>query len=516
MTVALAEPRVFSNPFEDREAEAAVIGVLLNLPGEVLSRVGFLEPADFRHPLHALVLAHARHIAERGELPTIKALYHRLRSDDLQLDRSSEQIGQDLDGLAYAYSATLPDDAERYARVVANLGRRRRFVEQAREAIYRAELEPDTDVTELLRELGNAGVIRTPSDLPPITMLEDCRLDTEMFWAIEDILPRCNMMMVYARGGSGKTYLGSSIALGIGAGRWFDHEAERGGVLICAFERPEDTEDRIAALRDRLALHDLPVALLKLGGKRLDDQAADLIVTRAKELADRTSMPVRAIEIDTVSAALAGSKEDDEGLGRLRMIGERIHAETGALVIWIHHEGKGDHMGPRGHLSLADGCMVWWHVEEREDGSRVVHVSKANRGPAHVPLFAFNLLPFEAGRDRRNKPIQLCELQRVDLEVALASPVRKRFGQAPADPDAKLGSRQKLMLRLLEKLVAKHPSGVERATLRSHFILELNAERERKGQPALAAERARCAFRQTLSKLQDRIDEADGLLSLSV
>jgi hypothetical protein len=318
-------------------------------------------------------------------------------------------------------------------------------------------------------------------------MLEDCQLDTEVFWAIEDILPRCNMMMVYARGGSGKTYLGSSIALGIGAGRWFDHEAERGAVLICAFERPEDTEDRIAALRDRLALRDLPVALLKLGGKRLDDQAADLIVTRAKELADRTSMPVRVIEIDTVSAALGGLKEDDDGLGRLRMIGERIHAETGALVVWIHHEGKGDHMGPRGHLTLADGCMVWWHVEEREDGSRVVHVAKANRGPSHVPLFAFKLLPFEAGRDRRNKPIQLCELQRVDLEAALASPARRRFGQAPADPDAKLGSRQKLLLRLLEKLNAKHPAGVERTMLRSHFILELNTERERKGLPALPA-----------------------------
>jgi hypothetical protein len=141
---ALAEPRAFASPLYDEDAEPEVIGVLLNQPSEVLPRISFLEPADFRHKFFECVLIHARHIFERGELPTSKALYHRLRSDDLQLGLSPEQIGQDLDRLSYAYSASLPEDAERAARSVANLGRRRRFVEQAREAIYRAELEPDT------------------------------------------------------------------------------------------------------------------------------------------------------------------------------------------------------------------------------------------------------------------------------------------------------------------------------------------------------------------------------------
>jgi hypothetical protein len=341
-------------------------------------------------------------------------------------------------------------------------------------------------------------------DRPPLVMLDDCELDTEVFWTIEDVLPRCNMMMAYARGGSGKTYLGNSIALGIGTGQWFAHAAERGAVLICAFERPEDAEDRLAAMRQRLGYHNAPVALLKLGGMPLDTARADLIVKRVGELAAQTGLPVRAIEIDTVSAALGGRKEDDDGLGQLRMIGERIHAQTGALVIWIHHEGKGDCMGPRGHLALADGCMVWWHVEERENGSRVVHVAKANRGPDHVPLFAFKLIPFEAGRDRRGKSIQLCEVQQIDLEAALASPVRKRFGLPAGDQQPKLGARQKLLLRLLNKLFGRHPEGVERATLRSHFVLELSAERERDGKPALQPEAANTAFRQTLAALQAR------------
>ena len=334
-------------------------------------------------------------------------------------------------------------------------------------------------------------------------MLDDCALDTDVFWAVEDILPRCTMMMIYARGGSGKTYLGNSLALGAGTGQWFDHTAEHGAVLICAFERPDDTEDRLAALRDLYGFHDLPVALLKLAGEPLDKARADLIISRTKELAERTGLAVRIIEIDTVSAALGGAREDDEGLGRLRSEGERIHAETGSLVVWIHHEGKGDHMGPRGHLVLADACSVWWHVEEREDGTRVVHVSKANRGPDHVPLFAFRLVPFEAGKDRRGKSIQLCAVQLTDLEPALASPVRKRFGQAADTAPAPLGKRQKLMLRLLRKLSDKHPNGVELALLRSHFLMEANAERKQDGKPEFSPDHARVTFNQTLGSLRD-------------
>jgi hypothetical protein len=321
--------------------------------------------------------------------------------------------------------------------------------------------------------------------------------------------------MIYSRGGGGKTYLGVSIALGIGTGQWFTHQAERGAVLICAFERPDDAEDRLAALRDHLGCKGAPVSLLKLGGKPLDDATADLIITRAKELKERTGQPVRAIEIDTVAAALGGTKEDDEGLGRLRMLGERIHAETGAMVIWIHHEGKGDSMGPRGHLTLADGCAVWWHVEERECGARVVHVAKANRGPDHVPLFAFRLEPFDAGTDRRGKAIRLCELQQSDLEEALASPVRKRFGVTPDDQtEPRLGKRQKLMLRLLNKLALKHPNGVEIGILRSAFILDANAERTRQGKKPFTPDQARNAFNEPLRTLRDRglIDGEDNEL----
>lgn len=363
---------------------------------------------------------------------------------------------------------------------------------------------PDVHVIRATKPRPNGQAAELPK--ARFALMDDLTLNRDVFWAIDGVLPRCSMVMVYARGGGAKTYLMTSISIGIASGRWFDREAERGATLICAFERPDDTEDRLAALRERHDLRGLPVALMKLAGQKMTDEVVDEIIAASKQLSEATGLPVRAIPIDTVAAALCGEKEDDQGLGRLRAYGERIHAETGATVFWLHHEGKADHNGPRGHTTLADACMVWWRIEEREDGSRVVHVDKANRGPVHQALFAFRLVPFEAGRDRRGKAIELCDLELCNLDEALLSRVRERGG-AGKSPQAGLGANQKLLLRELRKLHSRHPEGVEEPLLRSAFLLALAEARDRKGEPRLTPQQGAAKFCQTLAGLEDRGDK---------
>jgi hypothetical protein len=338
--------------------------------------------------------------------------------------------------------------------------------------------------------------------LPAFVMLDGLALDTDVFWLVDDVLPRGTMVMVYGRGGCGKTYLLASTAIGIASGRWFGHEAEKGAVLYCAFERPEDTEDRFAALRDRFKLSGLPLALIKLPGRRLDEAATAEIIATAKQLSAATNLPVRGVMIDTVAAALGGGREDDEGLGQLRAAGERIHAETGGMVFWAHHEGKADNNGPRGHTTLSDACLVWWRVEERENGARVVHVDKANRGPVHVPLFAFNLVPFQAGLDIRGRAIELCEVQLGDLEQALASRVRERG--CSKRPELGIGANQKLLLNELRRLFRRHPEGVAEPVLKSAFVLAFNRQRAAKGAPPLNPQQNASKFAHTARGVMER------------
>ena len=239
----------------------------------------------------------------------------------------------------------------------------------------------------------------------PFKMLDELKLSTAPFWLIEGYLVRSPMMMIYGPAGSGKTYLGVSVAIGMLLAQWFGRAAEPGAVLICAFERHDDSEDRLAALRDRhgMAGKGLPLALVDMTGQCLDADAEAKIIATAKAIVEKSAQPMRAILIDTVAAA-CGGREQTPGLqGELRDAGNRIAAATGAIVCWIQHEGKTSHNGPIGYLDLANSCSTWWRVEEREDGSRVVHVDKANRGPVHVPLFAFRLTQFIGGAGRQRQ-----------------------------------------------------------------------------------------------------------------
>lgn len=522
-SAVMSEPIGFRTRPHSIDCEQAVLGAAL-VNNEAFHRVcGFLRREHFYEPVHGRIYAAIAHLIEAGRVAdhvTMKVAF----DEDPDL--------RELDGSRYlaqmALAATTIINAEDYGRHLHELAVRRGLIAVCEAA---SNIAYDTSngaglnrqVAGLREQLDLLDQAATPLNGSALVMLTQCALDLAAFYLVDGVLPRCTMAMVYGYGGCGKTYLWTSLAIGIGSGRWFTHETEAGAVLYVAFERPRDAEDRLAALRDELGCGDLPIGLLKLGGKRFDDLTAATILQAARELAERTGLPVRAIVVDTVSAALGGSKEDDEGLGTLRRHGERLHAETGAIVVWAHHEGKTEGRGPRGALQLADACSVWWRVEEREDGARVVHVEKANRGPCHQALLAFRLVPFTAGRDDNGRSIDLCKLELVALDDAMASPVRKRFdGKSRNDePGPRLGKRQKLMMTLLHRLADRHPDGVDRAMLRSHFIQAIAADRTLAGQGSMTAKRAGAAFRQTFIKLTsdgliETVDDGDLLRAVEV
>ena len=369
------------------------------------------------------------------------------------------------------------------------------------------ELEPPREAPRKGYINGRAsagGEEATPATPLAYKMLDELKLNTAPFWLIDGYLCRSPMMMIYGPAGSGKTYLGVSITFGLLLAKWFGRAAEPGSVLIFAFERHDDSADRLAALRDRHELmgKGLPLALVDMTGRCLDDEAEAGIIATAKDLAAKTGKPTRIILIDTLVAAIGGRDNGPELLGQLRAAGERIAAATGAIVCWVHHEGKTTNNGPTGHLDLANSCSTWWRVEEREDGSRIVHVDKANRGPAHVPLFAFKLVPFLAGRDDADNEIWLCDVAEVALDGALASPARQLFGKPRNDkPAAGQGSLQKLLVTELRKLTRRHPDGVAKDLLKSEFVLMVAERNKAKGGPPLTAQALTRKFNQTLGSM---------------
>ena len=501
-------PVGFRTPPHDIDAEQALLGAIL-IRNEACEGVKFLRGEHFYEPVHGRIYDHMANLISEG-----RVVDHVLMAAVFNDDPTFAEIGGGREYLArISRAAETLLNAEDYGRHILSLAVRRGMIKVCEKATNRAfdlseGVAANGHLFDLRQHIETLEREQDPLNGNALVMLDQCRLDTEAFWQIDDVLPRCSQAMIYGHNSGGKTYLAASLSIGFASGQWFRHQAEAGAVLYCAFERPQDAEDRLAALRDELNTGPLPIGLMKLGGRKLDDQTAALILSAARTLSKKYSLPVRAIMIDTTSNALGGVKEDDEGYGRLKAIGERMHAETGAMVIWVHHEGKTEGRGPRGSLQLADTCTVWWRVEEREDGSRVVHVEKANRGPTWQALFAFNLVPFTAGTDTKGKPIDLCKVEMVSVENALASPVRKRYdtngtGKNANRPGDKLGKNQKLLLSCLWRLYKRHPDGVERDILRSKFLVELNEERMGEGKESMKPDTAAGLFRRVLGNLID-------------
>ena len=177
-------------------------------------------------------------------------------------------------------------------------------------------------------------------------------IDEPAKWLVKDLIPANSLSSLYGKPGTYKTfvalYAASHIALGW---RVFDKETEQGDVVYIAGEGGAGLKRRHEALRKR---HNMPPvkrlfflkAQLNLRSK-IDD-VAGLI----KEIKTNQIQP-KLIVIDTLARAFAGGNENaSEDMGAFIAMVGLLQQATGASVLLVHHSGKDQARGQRGHSSL--------------------------------------------------------------------------------------------------------------------------------------------------------------------
>jgi hypothetical protein len=123
--------------------------------------------------------------------------------------------------------------------------------------------------------------------------------------------------------------------------------------------------------------------------------------------------------IDTLARAMAGGDENkgtDMTLAVAAM--DAIRAATGAHVALVHHCGKDEARGARGHSSLR--AAVDTEIElSRNDGEGIstVRVTKQRDLPPGDPM-PFSLRAVELGTNRRGRPITSCIVHHEDPVMA--------------------------------------------------------------------------------------------------
>lgn len=131
--------------------------------------------------------------------------------------------------------------------------------------------------------------------------------------------------------------------------------------------------------------------------------------------------------VDTLNRAMPGGSENaPEDMGRFISNIDAIRATTGVHVMIIHHSGKDETRGMRGHSALLGAADVVIEIaREKEGKDRLAKVHKA-KDDADGEQFAFKLVVKELGTDADGDPITTCVVEEVETpEQAEARAVLK-------------------------------------------------------------------------------------------
>jgi AAA domain len=341
----------------------------------------------------------------------------------------------------------------------------------------------------------------------PVDTIKTLMASVSRITLVKGFAGRGELVLFYGPPKHGKTFLASHFSISVAVrANWFGrkHKAPLGFVLYCALEGGQGMCQRLKAilqhdpaLGDHITEQNLIIMRQRIDLRQPTD-VARLIATIAKHERE-TGLPCLLVVIDTVARALgSGNDTDPKDVSALIAADTIRQAGSQPTVALIHHAGKDVNRGPRGRSDLPgaiDTCVL---VERLENGHGNRATCEYAKDDPDGWAIDFRLEQVEIGKDEDGDPITTCVLREGEAHT-YAPPKAKTTNAKPYR-----GERQRIFVSQLNKLAAKHPSGVERSLLRSHFLCELNAERQRDGQEPLNAKIGASTFRQVLLHLRDR------------
>lgn len=244
----------------------------------------------------------------------------------------------------------------------------------------------------------------------------------EARYLVKGLLDASALSVLCGPSNVGKTFAVLHIALHIAMGREvFGLKVRRGGVIYVACEGGTGILSRVAAFRQKHSVSGkVPFAVI-IGAIDLRSTAADAdaladAVTRA---ARDLGAPISLIVIDTLARALAGGNENEsKDMGALVCNADRIRQITGAHVQLIHHTGKDETKGMRGHSSLRGAIDTEIEVS-RPQGSNTTTLSVTKqRDQSKDTRVAFTLEPVEIGIDEDGDPVTSCVVVETEASEA--------------------------------------------------------------------------------------------------
>ncbi len=234
-------------------------------------------------------------------------------------------------------------------------------------------------------------------------------------YTVKGLITPNSLIGIIGQTGSGKTFLATDLAMHVAAGRpWRGKNVRSGLVVYAALEGPVSAENRFVAARDHAGFDKgIPLCLTPGPINLRDLNHAALLMEFIREAETRHGEKCVAVFVDTLSRALAGGDENGpEDMGALIAGADAVRLATGAVVVLVHHMGKDESRGARGHSSLKAALDTEIEVSVK-DKIHVATVTKQRDLPSG-DQFPFKLQSVELGQDEDGDPVTSCIVEPVD------------------------------------------------------------------------------------------------------
>lgn len=280
-------------------------------------------------------------------------------------------------------------------------------------------------------------------------------------WRVLRVIPGRGLVVLWGASGSGKTFAALDMAGAIVRGlAWAGRRTRLGTVAYVAAE---------GHLRDRLNayLRHNGLTASDLGSLRVLDSAVDLLdpaadvqplIAALREVATEVG-GLAMVVIDTLNRVMPGGDENSsEDMGRVIAHAKLIERQLDCVVLFVHHSGKDETKGSRGHSSLKAATDA--EISVRRDGDlRTMTAEKVRDGADGEVLLTFRLFSVDLGPMIETDPDAdpderrtSCVVEPVDLPLKRGSAVR-------------LSDTDQIALRVLRDLCARTEDRTEETSL---------------------------------------------------
>ena len=273
------------------------------------------------------------------------------------------------------------------------------------------------------------------------------------------MIPTTGLGAVYGKPGSGKTFWALDLAMHIASSRGYLNKTTKPGIVIyVALESGTRFHNRIVpwceandiSIKD-VHLHLSPTPLdLRSSKEQVEGLIADI-----QDIQQQAGQPIRMVIVDTLSRAMAGGNENSpEDMTALVGHCDTIWKTLDTFMLLVHHTGKDDAKGLRGHSSLLAAVDTEIEIKAEGDagveGLKIATILKQRDGIDGLK-FGFMLDTIDIGPDSDAEMMTTCIINHF-APADLPEPKKKEL---------KLGVHQNTVLQALRNTLVDQ--GVERS-----------------------------------------------------